>query len=124
MAYLYVFIGGGLGSIARYAITRLAVKFIPSFPMGTLLANLLGTFLIGVFSVVLIERSIFQYNFPFRELIIVGFLGGLTTFSSFMLDSYNISIQKNLFHLFLYLTGNTVLGIFILIVGKYLAKSA
>lgn len=122
MTYLYVFIGGGFGSVLRYGISRITINWNPAFPYGTLIANLIGTFLIGIISVTLIEKSFFRESFPYRELIMIGFLGGLTTFSSFMLDISNLGESRNWFYLFFYLSGNTLLGLAILYLGKYLAK--
>lgn len=77
-----VMVGGATGSLARYVVgtavmTRLGVRF----PMGTLLVNVSGSFLIGVLMTLLTERL--QPHPNLRFLLIVGFLGGYTTFSSF-----------------------------------------
>ncbi len=86
---LLVMIGGSLGAISRYGISLLGVKLGGTqFPWGTMAANLTGCFLIGlIFS--LADRS--RILTPdIRLLIITGYLGALTTFSSFALESVNI----------------------------------
>src|SRR5579862_8889994 len=85
--YLMVLIGGGIGSLARYLVgiavmTRAAVRF----PLGTVLINITGSFLIGFLMSLLTERWSPHPNV--RLLLIVGFLGGYTTFSSFEWETY------------------------------------
>ncbi len=83
-----VTIGGGLGALSRYGTTLLSVKlFGARFPWGTLIVNLTGCFLIGV-SFALAERSSLM-NPTVRLFFVTGFLGGLTTFSSFGYESFN-----------------------------------
>lgn len=111
-----VFVGGGLGSLLRYAISRVCLFYFPGFPAGTLIANLLGCFLIGLASVYFIDRLAAS---PQREFILVGFLGGLTTFSSFGFESYALMAQKRWLDLALYLAGNLGLGLGLLILGRH-----
>lgn len=84
---LLVVIGGGLGSACRYLFTLFATRLIGNqFPWGTLGVNLIGCFLIGlIFS--LAGRNIVTPQF--RLLFMTGFLGGLTTFSTYALESTN-----------------------------------
>jgi CrcB protein len=83
---LLVFIGGGIGATTRYGTNLLAVKlFGTGFPWGTLLVNLSGCFLIGV-SLALSERSNLMPAAT-RLFFVTGFLGGLTTFSSYALET-------------------------------------
>lgn len=83
-----VFLGGGIGSLVRYSATLLSARvFGTSFPWGTAIVNLAGCFIIGVvYSIA--ERA--QLIGPSARLFIMtGFLGGLTTFSTFGLESVN-----------------------------------
>jgi len=83
-----VMVGGGLGSLSRYGITLLSVKLFGfRFPWGTLLVNLTGCFLIGL-SFALAERSSLM-NSSVRLFFVTGFLGGLTTFSTYGYETFN-----------------------------------
>ena len=78
-------LGGCLGALCRYGITVMATKFMDSrFPWGTLLVNLIGCFLIGVIFA-LAERSTLVSP-SMRLMIMTGFLGALTTFSTYALE--------------------------------------
>lgn len=83
-----VFIGGGVGSLLRYSTTLLSARlFGTAYPWGTAIVNLVGCFIIGVVYS-LAERG--QWIGPSARLFIMtGFLGGLTTFSTFGLESVN-----------------------------------
>ena len=87
MSYLLIATGGGLGSLARYlAGTAIMTRFATRFPLGTLVINVTGSFLIGLLMTLLTER--FQPHPNWRLLLVVGFLGGYTTFSSFEWETY------------------------------------
>lgn len=86
---LLVLVGGGLGAITRYGVSLLAVKlFGARFPFGTLIVNLTGCFLIGL-AFALAERGLDIMNPLVRLFFITGFLGGLTTFSSYAMETVN-----------------------------------
>ena len=79
---LFVAIGGSVGSVTRYLTSVWAAgRFGADFPYGTLLVNVVGCYLIGLFMVLATER--FMLPAHWRLLVASGFLGGLTTFSSF-----------------------------------------
>ncbi len=82
LRYVLVMLGGGLGSLARYAAgLAIMTRFGGRFPLGTMVINVTGSFLIGLSMVLLTERL--QPHPNYRLLLVVGFLGGYTTFSSF-----------------------------------------
>lgn len=85
--YLLVLIGGGTGALARYAAaSAIMTRFGGTFPLGTWVINVTGSFLIGFLMTMLTER--FQLDPAWRLLLVVGFLGGYTTFSSFEWETY------------------------------------
>jgi CrcB protein len=82
MRYLLVMLGGGAGAVARYvAASAIMTRAGGRFPLGTLIVNVTGCFLIGLLMTLLTERYNLDPNW--RLLLVVGFLGGYTTFSSF-----------------------------------------
>lgn len=116
-----VFVGGGAGSLLRFGMARGLSSVFPEFPWGTLAANLLGTFLIGLFGVWFMERGFLDS--PWKETLIIGFLGGLTTFSTFSHDSYVLLTNNRIAELALYLFGNLVVGFLLLLFGRYAASA-
>jgi len=79
---MLVAVGGAIGSVLRYYVSQWALRLAgPAFPWGTLTVNVVGCFVIGVFAEMIIRR--FDASPELRLLLITGFLGGLTTFSSF-----------------------------------------
>lgn len=80
-ALLAVFVGAGLGACARYGLNEAFNRVLPQMPLGTLLANLIGGYLVGVAIALLAWRS--ELSPLWRLFCITGVLGGLTTFSTF-----------------------------------------
>ena len=87
MRYLLVMLGGALGSLVRYLLGGAIMgRFGGRFPLGTMLINITGSFFIGFLMTLLTER---QANPQWRLLLVVGMLGGYTTFSSFEWETYS-----------------------------------
>ena len=84
MKILLVFIGGGLGATARYFVTTILAGKLGNFPVGTMTANIWGSFLMGLLVGIIAGRSSLE---NVRLFAAVGFLGGFTTFSSFSAET-------------------------------------
>jgi len=81
-------LGGGLGAMSRYGATMLSARvYNNAFPWGTLVVNLVGCFLIGLVFALVDHRGVLSHDF--RLFFVTGFLGALTTFSTFGLESVN-----------------------------------
>jgi CrcB protein len=87
---LLIFVGAGFGGVFRYWISNLSYWFLGrQFPYGTLIVNVSGCFLMGLLFVLLLER--FDGIGPqLRSLLLIGLLGGYTTFSSFSIETLNL----------------------------------
>ncbi len=89
MLYLAVFFGGGLGSIARYGISKfVAETFSTNFPLGTLIANVLATAILGFIMYYAAER--YAISAPLKLLLTTGFCGGFSTFSTFSYETIEL----------------------------------
>lgn len=97
MAYLWVAFGGALGSVARYGCSGLAARWLGAgFPYGTLFVNVTGSYAIGVLGALALAGGRALATNDARAFMIVGILGGFTTFSSFSLETLNLARAGNL----------------------------
>ena len=111
---LLIGLGGALGAISRFGIGELSKKaFSGSFPVGTLIANLTGCFLIGV----LMGSGHAKKSDPIRLGFGVGFLGALTTFSTFGAETMNHFHEGNWPIAFTNVFANVVLGLVFVFLG-------
>ena len=119
---LYVAMGGALGAVMRYGISSgIYSWFGRGFPYGTLVVNLIGSFAIGIFSILLIEK--FNVSHELRLALVVGVLGALTTFSTFSWDTLDLMQQGLMQRAFLNVLLNVVLCITAAWAGAQLARS-
>ncbi len=85
-----IFVGAGCGGVFRYWISNVSYWFLGrQFPVGTLIVNVSGCFLMGFLFVLLLER-IDGVGPQLRSLLLIGLLGGYTTFSSFSIETLNL----------------------------------
>ena len=118
---LIVFLGGGLGSIFRYLINLLIKNPEGQFPINTFLVNMIGSFLIGIILGYLNENNYINNNIIL--FLVIGFCGGLTTFSSFTYDSYELINFGKIFFLIIYNFLSISIGIALVFLGLWLSKS-
>lgn len=92
MTYLWVALGGALGSVARFALsTFLGRRFGESFPWGTILVNVTGSFLIGVLAALSESGGKLAGAATLQRFLIVGICGGYTTFSAFSIQTLDLA---------------------------------
>jgi fluoride exporter len=83
-------IGGGGGAIFRFLLSRLSQGIFGfTFPIGTLIVNVIGAFLIGFLSILIFQRAI-DFAQELRALLLIGLLGGFTTFSTFSFETLEL----------------------------------
>ncbi|MCQ8782454.1 fluoride efflux transporter CrcB [Mangrovibrevibacter kandeliae] len=118
---LLVAVGGALGAVSRHLVGLATLRaFGPSFPAGTMVVNLVGAFVMGVFIEVLARR--WGASTELKLLIATGFLGGFTTFSSFALDAAVLWERGDGLLAALYVIGTVAIGIAALFAGLGLAR--
>ena len=102
-SYLLIALFGAFGTVARFSVVQITPKIFQStFPIGTLVVNLLGCFLIGLVSGIL-DTKFISIDENFKNYITIGFLGGFTTFSSFSQDFFNLINSANYLLAFIYI---------------------
>jgi CrcB protein len=121
--YLCVFLGGGAGCLTRYLVGRAILQRFPSgyFAWSTFCINVTGSFLIGFLMTLLVERL--RVPHFWQLLLVTGFLGGYTTFSSFEYDGYLAVRSGQPLTALAYLAGSVIAGcgavwLGVLIVGR------
>ncbi len=87
---LLVALGGALGTVARYLLALLALPISGSLPWGTILINILGSFIIGFFGTLTLSHGRYPVPETLRLFVMVGICGGFTTFSSFSLQTLDL----------------------------------
>ncbi|WP_425052892.1 fluoride efflux transporter CrcB [Psychromarinibacter sp. S121] len=114
-----VALGGAVGASGRYLTGLAAIRLIgPGFPWGTLIVNVVGSFLMGVIVVALAEFSANR----FAPLLMTGLLGGFTTFSAFSLDAVTLYERGALGTAALYVIASVVLSLGALFAGLAVAR--
>ncbi len=118
---LLIAVGGAVGSVARYGTQRLLLRVADraTFPLGTLAANLLGCLLIGYLNGLLSERLIRP---EYRFLLVVGVLGGYTTFSTFGLELAGYLRDGEYLRAAAYALASNVLGVVMVVLGVMLSR--
>ena len=113
--------GGAIGAVARYWVGGLALRLMgPQFPWGTLTVNIVGSFLMGVLVALLALRT--NVSPELRAFMVIGVLGGFTTFSAFSLDVSVLLERKDIVLALLYTLGSVVLSIAALFFGVFLVR--
>jgi CrcB protein len=118
---LFIGIGGAIGSILRYLTSVLVTKYWANqFPLATLITNILGCFVIGLF-IGLLEKNNLA-NSSLKWFLVTGFCGGYTTFSTFGFENYSLFQSNNSILAFGYIAMSVLLGIFAVWLGLFVSK--
>lgn len=122
MEYLWVGIGGFAGANSRYIVSRIiADRLGGAWPYGTFVINLAGALLIGIIVTTLTERVIADPLW--RQLVVIGFLGGFTTFSSYTFDAMALAQDGEWRASLLYVLSSNVLGLLCCYLGIVIARA-
>ena len=122
-SFLLVGLGGFLGANLRFLVADWALRrWGDAFPYGTLIVNLVGSFLIG-FAVMFLADQ-FEQDPHLKLLLVTGFLGAFTTFSSYMLEIVQLVTGHTAQHGWLYLAVSILLGVGAVLFGTYLGDRA
>src|ERR1700756_236965 len=115
--YLLIALGGALGTTGRYFLSGTAARLVgETFPWGTLIINVTGSFAIGFFAVLTGPDGRYYVNSAGRQFFMTGICGGYTTFSSFSLQTLNLLNDGQT----LYAGGYIVLSVVLCLIGVWL----
>lgn len=118
---LWIGLGGFLGANARYWLGSLINRWLGTgFPWATGLVNISGALLIGIIATLFVDRAV--DNESLRLFLIVGLLGGYTTFSSYTWEAVTMMEQNRWLPAIAYLVGSNVLGILACVAGVLIAR--
>jgi len=120
MKLLFVFIGGGFGSVARYIISKYLNNPESGVPYGTFLVNVLGSLLIGVILGLALKNEALNQNQTL--LFATGFCGGFTTFSAFAYENHLFLKSGDFMQFALYTVASIIVGFIAVFIGVYLVK--
>ena len=108
---LFVALGGSIGAVLRYLVANVGQSWTTySFPIGTLVVNILGCAAIGLITAMIVGSQS-QHREVLRLLLVIGVLGGFTTFSSFAFDTIELFDDGRFGQAMLYVVLTNVLGI-------------
>ena len=113
--------GGAVGAMARYWVSAFLLNNTNfRLPYGTMLCNVLGSFLMGVFFVLIMEKA--RLNPELRPIIMVGFLGAFTTFSTFSLEAVTLLQEGHIMSAAIYILMSVVLCVVALYSGLWFTR--
>ena len=118
--YFLVFLGGGLGSIARFLVGKFYSAWQPAFPLATLTANFLSCVVFGAVVMFGVEKTNLSYSF--KLLLITGFCGGFSTYSAFTFETVELFRTGQTSFAIANILLNFVISVFGLFLGTAIMK--
>ncbi len=118
---LIVLLGGALGSLARYLISVAALPISQSLPWGTIIINIVGSFIIGLFGTMTLAHGRFPASDNLRLFVMIGLCGGFTTFSSFSLQTLDLLRNGAVVRAAINIAASIVLCVLAVTLGHYIA---
>ena len=116
MIYLWIALGGAAGALSRYLVDDVVTRATGgSFPVGTLVINLSGSFALGILFALVMERAVLPADI--RAPVMIGFLGAYTTFSTWMLESWRLAETGAMTLAAVNIVGSVVLGLVAVFAG-------
>lgn len=123
MSFFWIFIGGGLGSLCRYGISRALPYTSTGFPWATFWTNLLACLVLGLMLGWLNKQSVDnEFSANVKNLALIGFCGGFSTFSTFSNETLQLIKHQQWGIAVLYVGLSLVLGILLVFLGWVLTK--
>lgn len=121
MQWLMIALGGALGAMARFAAVGYFTPMLNyRFPIGTFIVNMVGSLLIGIAYVLLVEKTLLSAEW--RLFFITGILGGFTTFSAFSLEMLQMWQEGHVLSSMLYATSSVFLGLLFAYIGMQITQ--
>lgn len=118
---VFIALGGAFGALGRYWVTNLFFQPQSTLPWGTLLVNVLGSLIMGALFVIIVEKA--QLPASFRPLLMIGFLGAFTTFSTFSLETVALIHEGHIMSAAIYILLSVIFSVVALAAGIAITRS-